>query len=239
MPELEARSSRLLQHEFSDSTSAAQALASAIAQHLNRAIAARGKASLIVPGGRSPIPLFAALREQPVDWKCVWITLTDERWVDVESPDSNEHLLHEHLLVDAASAAHFIPLKSAQASAALALDDRTRQLQKMPRPVDVVMLGMGDDGHIASLFPNAEGLAAALNSNGPAQLVAMQPPNAPHSRISHSLSSLLDARQIALLLHGEKKRACFDEALAGASPLLLPIAAVLAQMRVPVDVYWS
>jgi len=239
MPELEESISRLCQHHFSDSTQAVQALASAIAQHLNDAIAARGEASLIVPGGRSPIPLFAALRQQPVDWPHVWITLTDERWVDTASPDSNERLLREHLLIDAASAAHFIPLKSAQASAALALGDRSGALHQLPWPIDVVMLGMGDDGHIASLFPNAEGLAAALNPNGRAKLVAMQPPNAPHPRISQSLSSLLDARQIFLLLHGADKRMRIAEALDGTAPLQLPIAAVIGQHQVPVDIYWS
>src|SRR5882757_7167011 len=99
---------QLRQHHFDIAATAAEALALAIARQLNQAIATRGVASLLVSGGRSPIPLFAALREQPVDWQRVWLTLADERWVDPAAPDSNERLLREHLLIGAAAAARFV-----------------------------------------------------------------------------------------------------------------------------------
>ncbi len=231
--------SGLNQYEFGSAVEAAGALAQAIAQHLQAAIAARGRASLVVSGGRSPVPLFEALRRCPLAWDRVWVTLADERWVEPTSSASNEKLLRDHLLLGAAAAAHFVGLKSAHVQPGQALDDRSVALDALPRPYDVVVLGMGDDGHIASLFPEAEGLVAALDPQGSARLAAIVPPAAPHPRISQTLAALLDARQIFLLLAGAEKRARFAEALAGAAPTDLPIAAVLGQSRVPVAVYWS
>lgn len=209
-----------------------------VAEMLAAAIAARGRAILAVSGGRSPLPVFAALSTSDIAWPKVSVTLVDERWVDAESEDSNERLVRRHLLVGNARDASFIALKTVAATPAAALAERQAALRALPLPFDVVMLGMGDDGHTASLFPGAEGLAAALEPSGADLLAAIDPPAAAHRRLGLSLRGILDSRHIVLAIAGRRKREVFEQAQApGADPLTLPIAAVLRQQRVPVDVY--
>ena len=226
-------------HEFTDANSLAAQLALDVASRLQAGLAARGSASLIVSGGRTPIRFFEALSAIDLAWDRVTISLADERWVDPGGVDSNEKTLRDHLLVGMARRATFIPLKTDAPNPETALIDSTRAISTMKRPFDVVMLGMGDDGHTASLFPGAAGLAYALDASADPALVATLPPGAPHPRMSMNVAALLDARQIIVLIQGAKKRAVLDSAPANAVPLLLPIAAILHQTLVPVDVYWS
>jgi 6-phosphogluconolactonase len=227
------------ERQFSSSSDAAQALADAIAQALTAALDARGRASLVVSGGRSPIGFFHCLRDAALDWSRVWITLADERWVPDTDPDSNAGLVKQHLLQGAAAAAHFVPLWNGAATPAAAITERSAALALLPRPFDAVVLGMGEDGHTASLFPGAAGLADALNPAGPALLAAVDPPAAPHPRLSLTLAALLGSRHIHLPLPGAAKRAVFARALANCDPLRLPVAAVLCQSAVPVTAYLS
>jgi len=226
------------ERQFSSSSDAAQALADAIAQALTAALDARGRASLVVSGGRSPIEFFHCLRDAALDWSRVWITLADERWVPDTDPDSNAGLVKQHLLQGAATAAHFLPLWNGAATPAAAITERSLPWQ-LPRPFDAVVLGMGEDGHTASLFPGAAGLADALDPAGPALLAAIDPPAAPHPRLSLTLAALLGSRHIHLPLAGAAKRAVFARALADCDPLRLPVAAVLCQSAVPVTAYLS
>lgn len=229
----------LAEHRHDSAAAATAALADAITDRLRTALTARGAASLVVSGGKSPVPLFARLRTIPLDWSRVWITLADERWVTPTSPDSNERLLREHLLRDAAADTRFVPLKSAFDTAAAGLSAAAAALAAMPRPFDVVVLGMGEDGHTASLFPGAEGLAAALALDGTARLAAITPPAAAHPRITLTLAALLDARCLMLALSGAAKRAVYEQARAAPDALRWPVSAVLAQTRVPVEVWLS
>lgn len=232
------RRASVQEHIFSDGTTLARELAQAVAEKLRTAITARGRASLVVSGGRSPIPFFHELSAQALDWSNVWVTLADERWVPPSSPDSNERLVLENLLTGTASAAHWVPLKSPSVSAAQALAEREAAVTAMPRPFDCVVLGMGDDGHTASLFPGSGALQAAGNE-WLAAVAAPVPPNVQQPRITMTLSALLASRQIFLPLAGDDKWRVYRRALAGATPLELPIAAILGQHAVPVDVYWS
>ena len=227
-----------VEHQFDDAATMAGTLAAMVATQLIEAVQQRGMASLVVSGGKSPIPFFAALRVLPLDWSRVWITLADERWVDPSSADSNERLLREHLLRDAAAAAHWLPLKSAFATADEGLAASNATLAEIPKPFDVVVLGMGEDGHTASLFPGASGLVAALAPDDPATLLAaITPPAAAHQRITMRLATLLDSRCIHLPLGGDSKLAVYRRALAENDPLQWPIAAVLHQPDVPVNVW--
>lgn len=229
-----------VEHQFDDAATLAETLAAMVATQLAEAVQQRGVASLVVSGGKSPIPFFAALRMLPLDWSRVWITLADERWVEPDSADSNERLLREHLLRDAAAAARFVPLKSAFASADDGLAASSAALADIPRPFDVVVLGMGEDGHTASLFPGASGLVAALAPGDPAGLLAaITPLTAAHRRITMRLATLLDSRCIHLPLGGDTKLAVYRRALAENDPLQWPIAAVLHQPDVPVNVWLS
>lgn len=229
----------LTEHRFTSAEAATEALAAAIIERLRAALAERGAASLVVSGGKSPVPLFARLRIADLDWSKVWITLADERWVDPSSPDSNQHLLREHLLRDAAAAARFVPLKSPFAQVTDGLAASTAALAAVPRPFDVVVLGMGEDGHTASLFPGAEGLAAALALDNPAPLAAITPLTAPHPRITLTLAALLDARCLMLPLSGAAKLAVYQQARGTPDTQQWPISVVLSQLQTPVEVWLS
>ncbi len=229
----------VLEQRHADAVASAAALAAAVAGQLRAGLAARGTASLVVSGGRSPVPFFAALRIMTLDWSRVWITLADERWVAADAPDSNERLLREHLLRDAAAAARFVPLKSAFASVEAGLAASSAALAAIPRPYDVIVLGMGEDGHTASLFPGTSGLPAALAMDDPTLLAAITPLSAPHPRISLRLPALLAARAIHLPITGPAKLAVYRQALATTEPARLPIAFVLQQTTVPVCIWLS
>ena len=224
---------------FKDSAALSDALAEALAQTLRAAIAARGQASLVVSGGRTPVALFNRLSIKDLAWRQVTITLADERWVEPDATASNERLVRVELLRDKAADAHFIGLKSSAGSAASSAVGVWRTLAQMPRPFDLVLLGMGDDGHIASLFPTAAAIATALNTSLAPACIAMQAPVAPHARLSLNLAALLDTRRIVLHIEGAKKHQVYQTALQAGDVLALPIRAVLRQTSVPFDVYWS
>jgi 6-phosphogluconolactonase len=232
-------SSGLIEQHYADGASAVAALVAEVTACLRAALAARGVASLIVSGGKSPIAFFNALSRQNLDWTNVWISLADERWLEPTSADSNAHLVREHLWVAEAAAAHFVPLKSPAATPQTGLAASTALLAAIPQPFDVVVLGMGEDGHTASLFPGADGLAAALDANNPVPLVAIDPPSAPYPRISMTLSALLNSRQLFLPLHGASKRAVYRNAAQETSGARYPITAFLHQKTTPLTVLLS
>jgi 6-phosphogluconolactonase len=229
-------------HAFSDVGALQSKLAAETEKILRDALAQRQEASLIVSGGKSPIGFFAKLAAVDLAWDRVHVSLADERWVNPASIDSNERLVREHLLTNRAAHAKFLPLMSSHATAAEALVSRTRELLSMPRPFDCVVLGMGEDGHTASLFPGDASLPSALDAEAQPALVAVtKPPHpaAPYARISLNLAAILHARQVVLMISGEAKRAVFEAARDGAPPTQYPIAAVLGQNRVRVEVYYS
>ena len=215
-------------------------LAQDIAQRLAAAIALRGVAVLCVSGGKSPIALFEALRVQPIDWSRVRVTLTDERCVPCTHPDSNASLVRQHLLQDRASAAQFVPLVAEAheplPSPAILAQTASRALQAAGR-VDVLVLGMGADGHTASLFPQAPNLVEALDPNNPEACVTIEPPaSAPYARVTQTLAQLLRARHIVLPLSGADKLATLRLARLSISNQY-PISHVLHQTLTPVALW--
>ncbi|MBS0355903.1 MAG: 6-phosphogluconolactonase [Proteobacteria bacterium] len=226
------------QRLFDADAAMARALAAAVADALRSGLAGRGCASLAVSGGRSPIPFLEALSAETLDWSRVVVTLVDERWVAPDSADSNEALVRRHLLLGHAAAARFVPLKtpapSPEAGVAAALALRA----ELPQPFDAVVLGMGEDGHTASLFPDAAGLAEALDMTGGSTLTCIHPPAAPHARITLTLAGLLDTQRLFLQAGGAKKRAVLERTASQGDPLLLPIAAVLQQRKVVPELFF-
>lgn len=230
---------RIGRHTFADSTQQAQSLADEVARLLRAALSARGTASLIVSGGRSPMLFFERLSRAELAWRHVTVSLSDERVIDTASGESNERLVRTHLLVNAAHDAHFISLRSPLADAAGGLADRNRALLRLARPFDVVVLGMGVDGHTASMFAGARGLDAALDAHAAPALVSLTLVQDAQARISLNRAALLDARCIFLLIQGSEKRDVLERACAGAAPAELPIAAIVQQEKVAVNVYWT
>ena len=213
--------------EFANGEALAHGLADWTADHLRKAIAARGAALLIVSGGKSPARFFELLSNLELDWPRVSITLADERRVADDSPRSNARLVREKLLQNRAQAASFTPLADVRLPADRELAAASARIANLPSPADVVVLGMGDDGHTASWFPGAEGLAEAIDP-GARQLVApMVAADAPEPRLTLTGRVLLRARAIALEIEGEKKLATFATALEPGPEEAMPIRAVL------------
>ncbi|QIZ78839.1 6-phosphogluconolactonase [Ferrimonas lipolytica] len=222
---------------FEYSTDLVDVLASKIAADLQRAIDARGRASLVVSGGSTPLPLFRRLSNIGIEWAQVFITLADERWLPADDPESNERLVRQHLLQGKAASAHFSGLVSSDSTPEAGIALVAEKLSHFPKPFDVIVLGMGNDGHTASLFPCSEQLTLAMATEQ--LLVAVHPTTAPHARLSLSLSALLNARQIYLHIAGESKQQVLEQALVHTDTTQMPIRAVLNQHKTPVDVYWS
>jgi 6-phosphogluconolactonase len=218
------------------------AIAAHVATALRAAIAAPGQASLAVSGGKSPLPLFEALRAQALDWAQVTVVLVDERVVPRDHADSNTALVARHLLQGRAAAARFLPFFrelaptfNAEVLDALVRDAEDR-IVTLPWPLDVAVLGMGEDAHTASLFPGAPGYARAIATDQ--RLAWVVPDTAPHARLSLTLSALLAARELVLSIAGESKLAVYRRAAQKADEAL-PISLVINQTQAPLSVWMN
>jgi len=227
------------EHRFNDASDLADRLSERIAEGLRAALTVRGAASLIVSGGKTPQALFQRLARAPLDWGQVWIGLADERWVGTGEAASNERFVREHLLVSEAAAARFIGMKNAAADPVLGAASTWNAYKRIPRPFDFVLLGMGDDGHTASLFPGSPALQSALDLHSAPACVAMVAPVDPCSRLSLNLPALTDTREIIIASTGESKWRVFRAACAAGSELEYPVRAILRQDRAPVDFFWA
>lgn len=222
---------------FADADALATALAASVAGTLDGALRRTGRAGLVVSGGRTPEPLFARLGMRRLDWSGVWVTLADERWVPADDPASNEALVRTAFLTGPAADARFVPLHTGDAAPEAGEAACARRLAAMPQPFDLVLLGMGEDGHTASLFPGSPDLRRALDDPGPC--VAVRAPGPGPARMTLTLQTLLDTRRVAILATGEAKRAVLDAALGPGPVEEMPIRAVLRQDRVPVEIFWA
>lgn len=225
-------------HLFDTPTAMNTALATAITANLQDAINLRSKASLAVSGGPTPVELFQILSQAQIAWNQVYITLVDERWVDKHHEDSNERLIHTHLLQNKAKEAHFISLKTIAENPYDGVDEiQIRLQQSLPLPIDALVLGMGDDGHTASLFPHAENLYKGIDMQSDRLVIDMKPLTAPHDRISLTLPVILNSRHLYLQLNGKKQQQVLEQALAGKNINDMPIRAVLHQQKLPLQIY--
>ncbi|RWU25327.1 6-phosphogluconolactonase [Pseudomonas alkylphenolica] len=221
-------------HAFDSAPQLATGLANDVARRLEAVIASKGEATLVVSGGRSPVAFFEALARQPLAWSKVLVTLADERWVPVEHADSNAGLLKRHLLTGNAAKARFLNLYRSAANLEAAALDADQALAELPG-IDALVLGMGDDGHTASLFPNSPDLKEGLNPLGTRRCLPMLAPTVPHQRLSMTRALLATAGFTALSVQGPGKLATLRAALAGADLAEMPIRAFLHD---PLDIYW-
>uniref|UniRef100_UPI004056B5E3 6-phosphogluconolactonase n=1 Tax=Candidatus Electrothrix sp. TaxID=2170559 RepID=UPI004056B5E3 len=229
----------MIESFFQDQETLITQLADQITQALEKNIVQHGQASLAVSGGSTPKPLFRELARRDLPWQKVVITLVDERWVAPSDPASNEYLVHQYLLQDQAAAASFVGLKNFFPTAVQGESECELRLGKIPRPFTVLILGMGNDGHTASLFPGSPQLAAATDMNSGKSCMAVTPVDVPHERMTLTLPVLLDSQQIILHITGRAKKAVLEQAQAEGPATEMPVRFVLRQQERPVAVYWA
>ncbi len=229
----------LERHDFADPSALVLQLAETIADQLNQAIAAKGQAVLAVSGGTTPVHLFEALSMKNVAWKQVTITLVDERFVSPDHERSNEKLARDHLLQNNAAQAAFVSLYGPAQTASVAAVTAANRIDALPKPFDVVVLGMGTDGHTASFFRGGSRLDQALDPQTRAVVLPMQAEGAGEPRLTLTLPVIADADLLILHIEGQKKLTVLEEALAGDDIMSMPVRAVFAHAKHPVQVYWA
>ncbi len=223
----------------------ADALAASIAGTLEASIrtglAERGRAVLALAGGRTPFPVYRRLARAALDWSAVLLLPTDERWVDRDHPACNAREMRAAFA--AATGVTILPLVPDVAGPVADTEATDVMLAELANPFDAVLLGMGADGHFASLFPGAAELAAGLDPHGPDDALVVHPeplpPEAPYARVSLSAARLLRAHRLLLTTTGAAKRAVLDRAQARPDSFTLPISALLHDTAAQVEIHWS
>lgn len=225
------------EYVFETREQASVAAAERIALALNNRLAKQTHASVVVSGGSTPGRCFETLAHAEVDWDRVHVLLSDERWVPADDENSNERLVRATLMQNGAVAARLQPVYAANievSDAAKALDASIRAL---PFPFAGALLGMGADGHFASLFPDADNLDAGLDVDGSKLVIPVSTAASPYPRISLTLAALSRSDEIVLLIFGHDKREVYEQAKFRTSKH--PVARLLLQKRAPVSVYWA
>jgi 6-phosphogluconolactonase len=213
---------------FPNPSALAAAVASGIVNALTYRLRLRGSASLVVTGGRSPGVVYDLLSDAALDWAKVNVTLSDERFVDTASPDSNERLVRERLLQGRAARARFLGLRGTADTPEAAAAEASAALADWG-PFDVALLGVGEDGHVASLFPGDPALASAMDRAAPACVAVPQGEGRPPSqhRLSLSLPRLVSSRLMIVIASGADKRRVLERALDASDSTELPVRALL------------
>jgi 6-phosphogluconolactonase len=227
-------------HKHPDRNAATAAVAAQIVDAVESALA-RGpdaRARLCLSGGTSPVPLYRELATRTLRWDRVDLFLSDERWVPGDDPDSNEGLVRRELMSGPAAAATLHGLyREGQSVDAAAPAVSAELANGADAPFDYCLLGMGGDGHTASLFPDARDVAALIAS--PADAVAVHVARLPQPRISLTAARLLRSRRIGLLMFGNEKLTVLERALGGDDAAELPVRCIVRQRSVPVDCHWA
>ena len=225
------------EHRFETRDEASAAAAAHIASATERRLDVQQRASIVVTGGSSPAACYRELAARDLDWERLDVVLSDERWVAPEHDDSNEKLVRETLLSGASCAARLHGVyadDTTPAKRAAALDHEIRALAF---PFACTLLGMGSDGHIASLFPDFNGLTEALDPDVDKLCVAVQTAASPHTRISLTISAISRSDSVVLLIFGDDKWQVYEQAKA--DPNAFPVSRLLTQKRAPVHIFWS
>ncbi|WP_312063675.1 6-phosphogluconolactonase [Brevundimonas sp.] len=224
-----------------DAAAWAEAAAARLAAALTEGVAAEGRAIFAGAGGSTPSPIYAQLAEADLDWSKVTATLVDERYVPETSPESNAALMKRTLLTGPAAIARFLPLYAPSVTVDRAAAEASKALAAAGARLDAVLLGMGEDGHICSMFPESPTLKTLLTPDLKPAVYGVPPGRdgmaPPQERLSINLPYLISARRVVLALTGARKRAVFEREAAG-DPRIHPIAAMIAA-KVPLEVLWT
>ncbi len=193
-------------HVYSDIESLSQGFSDFAATTLQNTLARKPHATLVVPGGNTPRYYLPALAKCALPWDRITVTLSDERWVDINDEQSNEHLVKQHLMNHLPVNTRFVGLKTQHDNPIAVIDEIHQRLNNLPLPLSLTVLGLGEDGHIASLFPGMN--PDSLSTH---HCVAVAPPIAPSLRVSLSLKMLAESENIALVVTGKTKRRLLDQ----------------------------
>jgi 6-phosphogluconolactonase len=223
--------------DYETSAEMAEAVAGDVGFIIESAIDARNECLLVLPGGKSPIPIFEKLKAQKFPWKRVTIVPGDDRLVDVTDPLSNANLLARHFMP---LGARVVPLTAGKLGVRQAGEAADARLADLKFPPDLVWLGMGENGHTASIFHGPD-YDEALSSKKRAIGLTPDPlpPEAPVARVTLTRSAILSARAILLTISGAKKKAVLEEALEEGESSDYPIGRVLADAEQAIDIHWS
>jgi 6-phosphogluconolactonase len=222
-----------------DAAALALALAHAVAETLRAGLAERGRATFVASGGSTPRRFLSALGSEDLDWAGVTITLADERWVPPTHARSNEHLLRDTLLTGNAAAATFVPLYTDTFDPESGLNTVAARIDALSLPFDAVVLGLGNDGHCASLFPDGNHFAAAADPAGAARVSSMRAQSAGEPRMTLTVPALCATRALFLQIEGADKYATLARVLAADGALARsPLRTIIHAAPVPLDVYW-
>ena len=230
------------EHRFDNREAMLDSLYELICEDLGRQLQDRENASLLLSGGSTPAPLYRRLSRAELDWERVQIALVDERWVAPDNLASNERLLRETMLINNAAEAQFLGMKNAAATPFDGAMECNLRYTDLPMPHGVCLLGMGPDGHTASLFPGAEGLSQALESHqhcAPIRAIRSGVTGDLVERMSLTPWSIRQSERLVLLITGEDKWEVFEQARANPGNDALPISHFVAQQAPALEVYWA
>lgn len=222
---------------FETREAASVAAAARIHAALTHRLSQQKGASLVVSGGTTPGRCLEELAHLATEWDRVHVLLSDERWVPADDDNSNERLVRETLLVNGAAVARFQPAYSANEDVGARCISLETEIRALPFPFACSLLGMGADGHFASLFPDAENLSEGLDVDSDKLCIPVSTAASPHPRISLTLAALSRSDEIVLLFFGDEKRAVYEDAKRQANGY--PVSRLLRQKRAPVHVYWA
>jgi 6-phosphogluconolactonase len=224
--------------EYESVDELADAMAGDVGFIIESAIGARGASLIALPGGNTGPAIFGKLAAQQLPWKKVTIVPTDDRLVPMDDERSNVRAIAKAFLP---VGARVIPIAAEIDDYRLAGNSADARLQDLAWPPDLVWLGMGDDGHTASIFTGPD-LQDALDAPKARRAVGVMPDplpaEAPVARVTLTRGAILSARTILVAITGAGKRALLEQAIADGQSSKLPIGRVLAEAEQPIDIHW-
>ena len=224
--------------EYDSLDELADAVAGDVAFIVESAVDARGASLIAVPAGTTGPAIFPKLAAQKLPWKRVTIVPTDDRLVPMDDERSNVRAIAKAFLP---TGARVIPIAAGIEDYRLAGNSADARLQDLPWPPDLVWLGMGKDGHTASIFPGPD-LQDALDAPKSRRAVGVMPDplpaDAPVARVTLTRASILSARTVLITISGDEKRAVLEQAIADGQSSRSPIGRVLVEYDQPIDVHW-
>lgn len=232
----------VIEHKFNDRNELIENLTQVFTHDLQQALELQASATLLLSGGSTPAPLYRRLSTAKLNWNQVNVALVDERWVDAESDASNERLLHENMLINNAADASFTGMKNDHQTPFAGMIECNARYATLPSPYTICLLGMGQDGHTASLFPEAEELTAALDSKqycAGIRAVKSEVTGDNIERMTMTPWSILQSQRLILLITGTDKWVVFQRARQSGASADLPISFFIHQDNVPLEVYWA